>query len=236
MIAPLHALQRRIRSRAADIRGFYRQHGWEGTRAKLAMKLRSALYSRRDEIILVKRLDGDREPARPSRLRVETLRSGHLSRLRAWLEGSALGAADARAAAARHRRFERYVTDGYHGFVAFADRDPVGYYWWLDRTCAQRHPHVRQLRLELGDDDVYGWEFFLDAPHRGGGNAVAVLDEVERRLAALGFRRLWGSVLAENRPARWLYTITGYEPVRTLTTRTVFSIIRLRDVGVPPTS
>lgn len=224
----LGALRRRLRSRVADVRGVHRQHGWAGVRAKLGTKVRTALYSRRDEILVVKRLDGEREPPRPSRVRVETLHAGHLPALRALVDGPAQGPADARSAAAQHRRFQRYLKDGYHGFLAFVDGEPAGYYWWLDRTLAARHPHFRRLRLELGDDDVYGWEFFLDTEHRGGANALAVLDQVERRLAALGFRRLWGSVQVENRPARWVYSITGYQSAHRLTTRTVLSVVRHR--------
>ena len=46
------------------------------------------------------------------------------------------------------------------------------------------------------------------------GNSVEFLHKVETRLRDLGYETLWGYVVADNKPARWLYSMRGYRPVR----------------------
>ena len=70
---------------------------------------------------------------------------------------------------------------------------------------------------------MYGFDFFLLEEHRGGGNSVAFLNTVETLLRDLGYRTLWGYVVAGNKPARWLYSMRGYRPVRKIESRTVLS-------------
>ena len=76
-----------------------------------------------------------------------------------------------------------------------------------------RHPALQRLGFELGRDDVYSWDLFLAASHRGGGRARAFygrhLDDLRQR----GFRRALGWVEASNTPARVLYQKLGYRDV-----------------------
>jgi hypothetical protein len=43
---------------------------------------------------------------------------------------------------------------------------------------------------------------------------VAFLHAIETDLKERGYTRLWGYVRADNRPARWLYSMRGYEVVK----------------------
>ena len=49
------------------------------------------------------------------------------------------------------------------------------------------------------------------------------LHTVETLLRDLGYRTLWGYVVAGNKPARWLYSMRGYRPVRRIEARTVLT-------------
>ena len=101
----------------------------------------------------------------------------------------------------------------------------VGYYWWVDRSIEPRHRDIEHygLEIELDDRAVYGFDFFLLEEHRGGGNSVEFLHKVETRLRDLGYETLWGYVVADNRPARWLYSMRGYRPVRKVAARRVLT-------------
>ena len=61
--------------------------------------------------------------------------------------------------------------------------------------------------------DVYGSSLFLLEEHRGKGAAGVFLHQVETSLRDRGYKRIWGSVDATNRPARWLYSTRGYRPM-----------------------
>ena len=84
-----------------------------------------------------------------------------------------------------------------------------------------RHRDIEHygLEIELDERAVYGFDFFLLEEHRGGGNSVEFLHKVETRLRELGYETLWGYVVAGNKPARWLYGMRGYRPVRKVAAR-----------------
>jgi ribosomal protein S18 acetylase RimI-like enzyme len=155
-------------------------------------------------LVIVKRLDDIAPITVESRLSVEEL------------DASALPALDRfnrrRCASRATARFASDLAAGRCGFVARARDEIAGYYWWADAGTG--HPHLGALGIELGPRDVYGFDFFLAEEHRGGGRASEVLHGVETRLAARGFESVWGYVRADNRPARWLYRMRGYEETR----------------------
>jgi GNAT superfamily N-acetyltransferase len=190
---------------AADIACLARREGFGRTLRKVR---RGLARSTDDVLVLEKRLDEIASIAFDRRLRLEELDRGSLPALAEFNRGHC----DTRAT----RRFAGNLERGYRGFVAYRDGAVAGYYWWVDGRIDPRHPHLLELGLALGDDDVYGFDFFLAQEHRGGGHAVEFLDGIETRLRDLGYRTLWGYVRSDNRPARWLYSMRGYEAARTV--------------------
>jgi GNAT superfamily N-acetyltransferase len=168
------------------------------------------LYARDEMLILRKDLD-DIPPAPPeARLRVEPLTDAHVGELSEFNRAACDRRAD--------RRFSAYLQRGYHAFIAHEGDELAGYYWWVDEGTS-RHPHLAPLGIALEDRDVYGFEFLLGEAYRGGGRSAEFLHHVESRLRVLGYSRLWGYVRRTNTPARWIYSVRGYEVVRTLTLR-----------------
>ncbi len=156
--------------------------------------------------MLVKDL-GSIVDASSAELRVEDLGAGSLEDLSALNSRRGQQGAD--------RRFARYVEEGFLGFVGYREGEAVGYYWWVDAGSGARFPDLRNkgLGIELAQKDVYGSDFYLLEEHRGGGTAAGFLTHIETALRDRGYRRLWGYVVSENRPARWIYSTRGYEPM-----------------------
>jgi GNAT superfamily N-acetyltransferase len=174
-------------------------------------RLRPALGRVRDALaedellVIVKRLDDIPSLTVEPRLRVEDLTTSppELASFNA-----------ARCASRFTARFAADLAAGRRGFVGWVDGDIAGYYWWVD--AAAGHPHLDRLGIGLGPGDVYGYDFFVAEDHRGGGRAGEFLHGVETALAARGYESLWGYVKADNRPARWLYGLRGYEVTRSV--------------------
>ena len=126
------------------------------------------------------------------------------------------------------RRFARYLEQGFHGFVAYQGEELIGYYWWVDRDVPTLYPDLRKLGLgiELGEGDVYGSDFFLLEQRRGNNVAAEFLYKVESALHELGYRRVWGYVVSDNRPARWIYSTRGYVPMWTVQRTKVLTVQR----------
>jgi GNAT superfamily N-acetyltransferase len=157
-------------------------------------------------LVLAKRLDAVAPLTVESRLRVEDLNTSALPELARFNA--------ARCASRFTARFAADLEAGRQGFVGRASEEVAGYYWWVD--AARGHPHLDRLGVALGPRDVYGYDFFIAEEHRGGGRAGEFLHGVETALAGRGYETLWGYVQADNRPARWLYSLRGYEVTRSV--------------------
>ena len=206
-----------LASGVADLRCLYRRHGARELLRKLIAKVRSAAHSREDVVVLRKDLRDVTEMEFSESLRIEELRSDDLPALFEFNRRRCDSKASARAVAD--------VKRGYRGYAGYAGQELVGYYWWVDRAIEPLHRDVEHygLGIELDDRAVYGFDFFLLEEHRGGGNSLEFLHKVETRLRDLGYERLWGYVLADNKPARWLYSMRGYVPVRKVAARRVLT-------------
>ncbi len=122
-----------------------------------------------------------------------------------------------------------YLDNGYRTYLGFRGDELIGLFWWVDRQIDAQHPDLVLHQLRLGDRDAYGFSYFLAPEHRGGGTASEFISKVFVELDKVGYERIWGWVLAENLPARWLFSLVGYEEVRSMRFRTFFSIVTVSD-------
>jgi GNAT superfamily N-acetyltransferase len=192
----------------ADLRCLYRRHGLRELLRKLAGRVRGILYSHEEIVVLRKDLRSITEMEFSESLRIEELEASDLPALFEFNSRRCDSKANGRAVSD--------VGRGYRGYAGYVGGELVGYYWWVDRRIEPRHRDIERYGLEIDLDDraVYGFDFFLLEEHRGGGNSVEFLHKVEKRLRDSGYETLWGYVVADNKPARWLYSMCGYEPVR----------------------
>jgi GNAT superfamily N-acetyltransferase len=201
-------------------RRYLQAHGPRETAAAIWRRLRNLAYLNERLIVIVKDLDAVVEPWRHGDLRFEDLGAKHLPGLAELNRKRGRPHVD--------KRFARNVELGFHGFVAFQGEELIGYYWWVDRDVPTLYPDLRKLGLgiEMGDEDVYGSDFFLLEEHRGGGAAADFLFAVESSLRDRGYTQLWGYVVSGNRPARWIYSTRGYRPMWIVQRRRVLFLRR----------
>jgi GNAT superfamily N-acetyltransferase len=192
---------------AADVRCLARREGPGAALRTVGRGVAGSIYARDDVHVLLKRLDAVQPIAFPPRLEVEEIGPGSLPALAQLNRARCDTRADHRFASNLERR--------YHGFTGHENGTLAGYYWWMD-AAADGHANADRLGIQLGPGDVYGFDFFLAADHRGEGRGVEFLHHVETRLRDRGYERLWGYVSGTNTPARWLYSLRGYEVTRTL--------------------
>jgi GNAT superfamily N-acetyltransferase len=186
----------RLRAIVSDIRCLSRRDGLAATARKLGGGLRA-----HELIVLSKRLDEIASITFEPSLSLSDLTPSDLPALAEFNRRRC----DTRAT----DRFAADLERGHRGFLARLDGEVAGYYWWAGGD----HPDVDRLGIRLADGDVYGFDFFLAEEHRGEGRAVEFLHGIETRLREHGYARLWGYVRSDNRPARWLYSMRGYEAV-----------------------
>jgi GNAT superfamily N-acetyltransferase len=107
-----------------------------------------------------------------------------------------------------------YVQRGYRALFAEVDGRIVGHLWWVDADSA--HPDLARYGIRLGPREAYAFNFFLEPGCRGGGSANEYLSRFEQHLRSRGIQRVWGYVDSHNKPARWLYSLCGWKPQRTI--------------------
>ena len=127
-----------------------------------------------------------------------------------------------------------YLKNGYGGFVALSNAEPVGYWWWVDNRIETTltHPCIERLGLRLKDDEVYGFDYFVAPEYRDHGVGVKFLSLIYRELRKRGYRRVWAFVDAGNLPARWVYKAHGNKVVRRIVSHQLFSALLLQDQRV----
>ncbi|MDX6622073.1 MAG: hypothetical protein QOE75_5 [Solirubrobacterales bacterium] len=183
----------------------FRERGLGGTVKHLFARLREELWSEEVFLVMTKDLSAVAPVRRPTGIVFEDLRREHLPLLYELNRERHAPEVD--------KRFTAYVEAGFQGFVALLDGAAIGYYWWVDAADGAEFPDLRDhdLGFDLGSGEAYGSDFYILEAHRNGGTAGEMLARIEAGLQERGYSRLWGYVLAENRPARWLYSMRGYE-------------------------
>jgi GNAT superfamily N-acetyltransferase len=188
----------------SKLRRNLREGGARGTFERGIRRLRQG-YTREEVIVLLKTLDAIVEPRKPAPFEVVDLTPEHLSGLFALNRKRGEPEGD--------RYFENSVAAGFHGFVALTGGEVIGYYWWVDRENPEPHPDTWLLGSEfaLEPGDVYGSSLFLLEEHRGGNASGQFLFKIETAFRDRGYKRIWGYVESDNRPARWTYDLRGYK-------------------------
>lgn len=127
-----------------------------------------------------------------------------------------------------------YVRRGYRALFAEVDGRIVGYMWWVDAGFSgdRAQPDVALHGIRLGPREAYAFNFFLEPGCRGGGSANEFLSKFEQHLRSRGIERVWGFVATQNKPARWLYSLCGWQPGKVINSVEIARCLLLSQTGV----
>jgi GNAT superfamily N-acetyltransferase len=191
----------------------YRRDGPRATAVRVLTWLAGRIYRREDHLILSIPSPDDLPFPVETGLEVRSLAERDIGTLRA-LTGN---------------HVVKYLRGGYPAFIASLAGKPIGCFWWVDTEIDADHPDLVLHDIELGEAEAYGFYFFVAEDHRGGGVATEFLSRVLLELRQLGYSNVQGFVAANNRPARWLFSLVGFEVTRKVTIRRLFSLLALAD-------
>src|SRR6056297_2039554 len=116
---------------------------------------------------------------------------------------------------------ENYMNDDCKCFFATKNEKLIGFLWWGDKQTDVRHclPILRYIHKKVlkKNNDALGIDFFILPEERGGGTALEFYAKACRQLNHLGYNCFLGTVLSDNRPARWTYNLLGLTVIKKLT-------------------
>ncbi|MFO8086611.1 MAG: GNAT family N-acetyltransferase [Bacteroidales bacterium] len=114
-----------------------------------------------------------------------------------------------------------YLNDECKCFFATKNEKFIGFLWWGDKHTDVKHclPILRYIHKKVlkKNDDALGIDFFILPEERGGGAALEFYAKACRKLNHLGYKRIFGTVLSDNRPARWTYNLLGLAVIKKIT-------------------
>jgi GNAT superfamily N-acetyltransferase len=204
-----------------------RRQEWKGIIARRYRRISARLVRRHSDIVMSKDL-ADGAAASPGTQLQYCAFAGGDPAILDRIEAARHLDADDRA------RLRLFARRGYSVLFAEADGRIVGFLWWADAKLSgeRAHPHLARYGIRLGPREAYVFDFFLEPNCRGGGNANEFLSTFDRHLKSLGFERLWGFVASDNKPARWLYTLSGWRPQRTVNSVEIARLLLFSQTGV----
>jgi GNAT superfamily N-acetyltransferase len=197
---------------------------------EILRKLRKRIYDRGEYTVLLKDLTPEAAgpvPATDRQFEAREAGADEIATLSAVVDDKG----DAR------RREALYVSQGYRCVVCFADGEVVARCWWTDAGTAgsgvaSRDRQVSFLDVKLEDGDAWCFRNEVAPSMRGSGTSTLALSAIEQAMSRAGYRRMFGYVDSWNIPARWLYELRGFKPVRTVVLRSFLSVFAVSDGDV----
>ena len=206
---------------ARDIACTLRRQGASAAWAAIAHIARRRVYATVSELIVARELGQEHTGPAAAAIRIEAAEPRHLPALAEFHR--------ARCMTRRTPLFATALARGVGGLLGFVGDELIGYMWWQDAERAARNSYLSRFGVPLRPGDVFGYNLFIAPEHRGGGTAVAFLDNAETELTHRGYRRIIGTVDTANVPAGWLHETRGYEVLQRSTTRIVLHALVIVD-------
>jgi GNAT superfamily N-acetyltransferase len=182
-----------------------------------ASRARRAVYATYDDVVLLKVLDPAVPPADGRPLRVETAEQRHVPQMAKLVSEHAGGDVT--------DLYAERMASGAGAVVGLLGDEPIGFVWWADAEVLRRVEPLLHIQygVRLAPRDVYELDLFVAPEHRGQGTSTWFLAAAEAEIKRLGYDRMWGYAHTGNRPARWLFAISGHQVVRRLETEVLLS-------------
>jgi GNAT superfamily N-acetyltransferase len=218
---PEHPIPGREHRRIDELRAVLRQSGLRAAAGRVLRSLVARILWLEKDVVVTKSLTGAGLWKGRARLEVRPLQGPNDPAFHALLRHTGQG---------RLARWcVSYARNGYRGFLAFREGVPIGLMWWVDGRIPARnnHPHLKRFAIQLGAGDAYLFDFFIRPEYRGGGSANEFMTRIEAALGSLGYERLLGCVDVDNKQARWLYSLLGWQDLRTHHCWALFSFMLL---------
>ena len=130
-----------------------------------------------------------------------------------------------------NRLLLNYVRNEYNGFVGLINNKIIGYIWWVDNKIKRdlNHPHLRRFNIELKDNEIYIFDFYISQEVRGSGIANEFLIKIMKNLKKNKYQRAYGVVSKDNVPAKWTYILTGWKVIKKIVGSEFLNLIYYSD-------
>jgi len=130
-----------------------------------------------------------------------------------------------------------HFEDNCQCFIAKRQNKIIGFLWWADirspfKSC---RPLDRYARYNLGmtSQDALGIDFFILPAERGNATALEFYAKACKKLNEFGYEQFYGTVLPDNRAARWTYNVLGLTETKKISAHRILlykTLFRISDI------
>ena len=198
----------------ARIAAVYRRHGVAGFCGRVAARCMESIapwiYQARDELIFVRNMAARPEYRPTIGLAITSLLPAEIDELKTFIARANVSPA----LALQRLRFS--LRRNYRGLLARHQGRIVGYAWFAPSE-AIPHPQARLHSLQLGRNDVFVFDLFVDPTLRRRQAGLEFLIRSEEHVFALGYRTAYSTICKDNRRSSWVHHLAGWhhwEPPR----------------------
>lgn len=187
--------------------------------------LKKAIYARSEELMLEKDLSEEATISFKNKLKIQSIEKKHMDVLLKLYKQS--GIYDGNPTS----YISRYFKNNCKCFIATINNNFIGHIWWGNNKMSFEFddPDFKFIRdeIELKDDDVYMWDFFIVSKERGSGISIELLSKVFLAIKKLGYNRIVGFVPVTEVfiPARWTYKLLGCKEIKRIVVRKFFTFL-----------
>lgn len=131
----------------------------------------------------------------------------------------------------RYLKARSNLENGYECFLIRNGGEVVGDMWCatsVKRSQKVLHPDLKWLRVACEKRDVYIWDTYVTKEARRGGVGSYLISLSLHRLRERGVSRVYGYVVADNRPALFLYKVFRFSELKRLKVDRFFLLKRVR--------
>jgi len=124
------------------------------------------------------------------------------------------------------------LSKGYRSFVITKDNDVIGDLWVTNTEISKTpaaHPDLEWLKLDLGEEDVYGWDMYVRKNEESGSAAIFLMSHTLHCLRERGFKRVCGFVFVDNSAASFFYKLFRFKELRRLKADRVLFFRRVKN-------
>jgi ribosomal protein S18 acetylase RimI-like enzyme len=99
--------------------------------------------------------------------------------------------------------------------------------WYVARNNLEEecnHPDLKWLGVRLSPKEAYLFDMYIDPHKRGGGLVNLLFSRSLETLKRRGFDKVYGYYEVDNFPALWMHRTMGYEEIKRLKLKKLFSL------------
>jgi len=117
---------------------------------------------------------------------------------------------------ARELKGRAYLCSGFAAFLGVIGKNIIAELWWTNSLHIRDriiHPDLIWMKLDLKEDEIYGFDVFVAPEYRGTPAPKMFISSYMHELKRIGYSKIFGWIFKDNIPSAWLHRILSFKEI-----------------------